>query len=296
MVAPASPVEREALVAGCAALERMGYQPVFGDDIFDQELYFAGSVERRARELMGMFMRADVKAVVCARGGYGANYLLPLLDLEVLRKNPKIFVGYSDVTSLLTWLRDAIGLVVFHGPMVAKDFAHAGGVDFSTWFAAVAGGEEWLVDSHGEPGLRALRPGTVEGVLYGGCLSMLAASLGTPYEVRTDGSILLIEDVNAKPFQVDRMLMQLKMAGKLRHVRGMVFGVMQGCVQDAQQDYRLEEIAMRVLGDLEIPIAYGLRTGHVEGANITVPLGVRARLSAGERVELRTLEAPSLQV
>src|SRR6266404_462328 len=129
IVAPASSFKREQFEAGCDALRRMGYEPVYDESIFAHDWYFAGSVERRARELEEMFAREDVKAILCARGGYGANYLLPMLDLKKIRAHPKIFVGYSDLTTLLTYFADAAGFATFHGPMVAKDWAHDDGVD-----------------------------------------------------------------------------------------------------------------------------------------------------------------------
>jgi len=143
IVAPASNIKREMLEAGCAALRALGYKPFYFDSILDQDLYFAGPVERRARELEQMFERDEVRAILCARGGYGANYLLPALDLKKIARQPKIFVGYSDLTCLLTWLFDAAGLVTFHGPMVTKDFALPGGVDLPSWQAAMSGQTEW---------------------------------------------------------------------------------------------------------------------------------------------------------
>jgi muramoyltetrapeptide carboxypeptidase len=198
-------------------------------------------------------------------------------------------VGYSDLTSLLTRFVDAVGPVSFHGPMVTKDFAGDGGVDIASWTAAVGGADEWEIGA--DSGARPLAEGAADGILYGGCLSILVASLGTPYEIRTDGTILFVEDVAAKPFQIDRMLMQLKLAGKLRGVRGIVFGEMQDCRQSADQDYTLEEVVMRVVGDLGIPVAFGLRSGHVSRANITLPIGVRVRLEVGPEVRLRFLES-----
>ncbi len=143
IVAPASNVKRGDLEAGCEGLRRAGYRPVYSDSILEQDLYFAGSVERRARELEEMFEREDVRAIICARGGYGANYLLEALDLEKIKAHPKIFVGYSDVTTLLTYFSDAAGLVTFHGPMVAKDWLHQDGVDLASWQAALAGTVAW---------------------------------------------------------------------------------------------------------------------------------------------------------
>ena len=207
--------------------------------------------------------------------------------------HPKIFVGYSDLTTLLTWFADSAGLVTFHGPMVAKDFARTDGVDLPSWERALNGLSEWDVDLNS--GVKSLVPGDAEGILYGGCLSMLVASLGTPYEIRTAGTILFIEDVAAKPFQIDRMLMQLKLAGKLAGVRGIVFGEMLDCVQDKNQPYTLEEVVLRVVGNLGVPVAYGLRSGHVSRANITLPIGVRAALKVSKSgVELKMLEASTL--
>ncbi|HEX8815340.1 MAG TPA: LD-carboxypeptidase [Terriglobales bacterium] len=292
LVAPASNIKREMLEAGCQALRELGYKPFYFDSIFERDLYFAGPVERRVHELEEMFVRDDVRAIICARGGYGTNYLLGKLDLRKLRTHPKIFVGYSDVTSLLTWFADHAGLVTFHGPMATKDFANSDGIDLASWQAAVSAMASWTLGAQAAEAVKPLVEGSAEGTLYGGCLSMLAASLGTPYEIRTDDTILFIEDVATKPFQIDRMLMQLKLAGKLDRVRGIVFGEMLDCFQNRDQDYSLQEVILRVVGDLGIPIADGLRSGHVSRQNVTLPLGVRVRLRVkSTSVELRFLEA-----
>ena len=291
IVAPASNVKRSELEAGCEGLRRAGYRPFYLDSILEQDLYFAGSVQRRARELEEMFARDEVRVIVCARGGYGANYLLEELDLEKIKAHPKIFVGYSDLTALLTYFADAAGLVTFHGPMVAKDWAHNDGVDLSSWQAALHGTLAWEQALGAGSGARGLVEGTAEGILYGGCLSILVASLGTPYAIRTEGTILFLEDVAAKPFQIDRMLMQLKLAGKLDGVRGIVFGEMRDCVQTVDQGYTLEEVVLRVVGGLGVPVAYGVRSGHVTAGNITLPIGAPAGLTVrGEQVQLRILE------
>ena len=289
IVAPASNIKGDLLERGCEALRRLGYEPFYFDSILERDLYFAGSVGRRARELEEMFAREDVRAIVCARGGYGSNYLLNALDLKKIAAHPKVFVGYSDLTSLLTCFTDAADFVTFHGPMITKDFAGDDGVDVASWTAALSGATEWEIGV--ESGARALVRGEAQGILYGGCLSILVASLGTPYEVHTDGTILFLEDVAAKPFQIDRMLMQLKLSGKLKGVRGIVFGEMQDCRQSADQDYTLEEVVLRVVGDLGIPVAFGMRSGHVSRANITLPIGVRARLEVAGTVRLQVLES-----
>lgn len=295
VVAPASYFKREDFEAGCAALRHMGYNPVYDESIFDRDLYFAGSVDRRARELEDMFVRDDVKAIICARGGYGSNYLLPRLDISKVRSHPKAFIGYSDNTTLQTYFCDAANLVTFHGPMVAKDFAKPDGIDVESWQAALRGQENWRFDFDSNSGVKPLAQGSAEGVLYGGCLSMLVESLGTPYEIRTDGTILFIEDINTKPYQIDRMLMHLKLAGKLKDVRGLIFGEMLDCVQAPNQGYTLEQVMMRIVGELGIPVAYGLRSGHVSHQNITLPIGVSALLSVGGTgVTLEILEPATI--
>lgn len=296
IVAPASHIKPELLEAGCDRLRRLGYKPFYFDSIVEQDIYFAGSVERRARELEDMFAREDVHAIVCARGGYGSNYLLEALDVQKIAIHPKILAGYSDLTTLLTYISDQVGLVTFHAPMVTKDFANPDGVDLVSWEAAVGGRSQWAIDTGAGSGVEALVGGSAEGVLYGGCLSMLAASLGTPYEIQTAGTILFIEDVATKPYQIDRMLMQLKLAGKLAEVRGLIFGEMINCQQHNDQTYTLEEIILRIVGKLGIPVAYGLRSGHVSQQNVTLPIGVRASLMVtGEEVSLKMEEAATVR-
>jgi len=286
IIAPASGFRRDDLEAGCAGLLRLGFQPSYLPSMFERRLYFAGSVQRRVDELHQMFSRPEVKAVLCARGGYGCNYLLPHLDLELIRANPKIFAGCSDVTTLLTYLCDAAGMVTFHAPMVAGDLARPGGFDEASWLAALASGKACRREFNAEE-VQPLAEGKATGMLYGGCLSLLCASLGTPYEIRTQGTILFIEDRAERPYRIDRMLMQLKLAGKFDGVQGIIFGEMIDCGEAGALDYTLQDIVMRILADLPVPIAFGLKSGHVSSESITLPFGVRAELSVGKTVVLR---------
>ena len=279
VIAPASSFGREAFERGCEHLRKLGYKVFFHESITEKELYFAGSAERRAWELHQMFEKRFVKAILCARGGYGSNYLLPHLNLDLIRANPKFLMGYSDITSMLTYIHDQTGLVTYHGPMVAKDFADAeSAVDFTFPLNASVDGAQ-------------LRAGEVRGKLYGGCLSILVGSLGTPYEIEPADTILFLEDVAAKPYQVDRMLMHLKLAGKLERVKGIIFGEMPDCVQPGGQDYTLQEIVAQVLRDFQGPIAWGLRSGHLADyrqPGVTLPIGaeVALRVESG-RMSLR---------
>jgi muramoyltetrapeptide carboxypeptidase len=283
IVAPAGVIERDGLEAGCAWLMRKGFQPFYRPSILDRELYFAGSARRRLDELHEMFARPEVKAIICARGGYGCNYLLPDLDLEMIRANPKIFCGCSDVTALLTYLCDRAGLVTFHGPMLNVD-VRPGGVDDESWMAAFLSGEDYRREFNGNE-VQVLAPGTAQGMLYGGCLSILCASLGTPYEIDTRDTILFLEDLAEPAYRIDRMLMQLRLARKFDNVRGVIFGEMLNCARNVQ-DYTLQQVVLRVVGNLGVPVAYGLKSGHVSRAAFTLPLGVHAQFTAEENVTL----------
>lgn len=294
VIAPASNVKRELLDLGVRLLREMGYEAEYSPGITEQDLYFAGTVERRLAELYAMLERPDIKAILCARGGYGSNYLLEHIDFRRFADHPKIIMGYSDITSLLTAITDRTGLVTFHGPMVAKDFAamDGDGIDFSSWHNATGGIANWAVSTEGAETLRA---GQAHGPVYGGCLSMLAASLRTPFEIEPKGSIFFIEDISTKPFQIDRMLTQLRLAGKLDGVKAFVFGEMQYCTQPDGQDYTLQEVIMRILGPCEVPVIYGVKSGHVSGRNITLPIGVEATLIAdATRSSLRIMEPATL--
>jgi muramoyltetrapeptide carboxypeptidase len=293
VVAPAGPVDREEFERGCSRLRELGFNPIYSPGIFNTDLYFAGSVKRRADELHQMLRLAEVKAIFCARGGYGSNYLLPLLDFDLFVRNPKIFCGYSDNTTLLTQVHDRTGLPVFHGPMVAKDFARSDGVHAQSFANATGGQACWQIDRSDSP-LQVLREGVAEGKLYGGCLSMLVASLGTPYEIETEDTVLFIEDLGEPPYRIDRMLMHLGFAGKMDKVRGIVFGEMCGCNPPADAGYTLQDVLQRTLADLQVPVAFGLRSGHVSAGNITLPIGVRVRLTADKDVKLEMLESATV--
>jgi muramoyltetrapeptide carboxypeptidase len=176
--------------------------------------------------------------------------------------------------------------------MAAKDWALDGGVDAASWQAALSSTGAWELNLGADSGAIGLVEGDTEGILYGGCLSILASSLGTPYEVQTAGTILFIEDTAEKPYRIDRMLMQLKLAGKFENVRGLIFGEMLDCVQHKDQPYTLQEVILRIVGDLGIPVAYGLRSGHVSRQNVTLPIGVQATLDVKDgAVRLKIIEA-----
>lgn len=279
VVAPASSAQQSRLDAGAATLAQRGWQLRWGAHAQGRSApYFSATAEERVADLHAAFADPEVDTILCTRGGYGVNYLLPHLDLDLIRAHPKPLLGYSDMTALQTWLLDQTGLVAFHAPMLAADFNLPGGVDEQS-LRAVLGGH---THRYGAPeGLRVLKPGTAEGTLYGGCLTLLTAALGTPYAPQTGGKLLFLEDVGVKPYQVDRMLRQLLLAGKLDGVSGIIFGEMLDCRSPGASPDLLERAIEHALGDFAGPVAIGLRSGHVSRANVTLPFGVRARLRAG---------------
>jgi muramoyltetrapeptide carboxypeptidase len=284
IVAPASFAHPERVELGLAALGRLGYVPrVAENGMARGPLFFAGTAEQRVADLHAAFADKDAQMVMCLRGGYGSNYVLPRLDLELIRRHPKPFFAYSDLTGVQLRLLDELGLPAFHGPMAAADFYLEEGVHLPSFHAALAG--EPYSAGAGE-GLRPLKRGTARGTLYGGCLSILVSLLGTPWEPATEGKLLFLEDTGAKPYQIDRMLWQLRQAGKLDGVSGIVFGEMVNCASPGTGPEFLEEVLARFLDDFEGPIAIGLRSGHVSKENVTLTLGVTAELRVNGEVEL----------
>jgi muramoyltetrapeptide carboxypeptidase len=293
VIAPASSSKPERLARGIEALRARGYDAEFGKYAQGRQTpYFSGTAEQRLADLHASFADPEVQAIFCTRGGYGSNYLLEDIDLDLIRDNPKPLFGYSDMTAVQTWLLDELGLVSFHGPMVAADFAVDEGVHDASFDASLDGD---MVTSGTAEGLRILRPGRAQGIMYGGCLSILTASLGTRFAPQTEGKLLFLEDVGAKPYQVDRMLRQMVLAGKFDGVNGFVFGEMLECVSPGTGPELLEQVILRVLDWFDGPIAIGLRSGHVSRSNVTLPFGIEAELILEDEPVLRYLE-PAVQV
>lgn len=282
VVAPAGAVDAEALAAGVGMLEAAGYVVRLGAAAHKRHGYFAGPDDLRVADLHELFRDPDVTAVFAARGGYGSGRLLPLLDFDLLREYPKIFVGHSDTTFLLTALLQRANVVTFHGPMVAGFPRHP---DAAELLLRLLSGER--VGWHAAAP-EVVQPGEAEGVLTGGCLSILAAALGTPYAPDTRGRLLFLEDINEKPYRVDRLLTQLRQAGLFDGVAGVLFGEMLGCEAEEDEAVTVRDVIYDAFADAPFPVAFGLPSGHGSGT-LTLPFGVRARL-AGDRLIL--LEAP----
>lgn len=288
VIAPSGVVNPAELAAGIKRVEAMGFRVTVGRNVDRTNRYMAGTDRERVEDLHGMFSDPAVRAVMCARGGYGATRLLPMLDGALLGRHPKILIGSSDVTALLVYLVTRVGLVAFHGPMIAPNFGrNASDLSSDGFLQAVSASESGgRVRSEG---LVCLRKGKARGWLTGGCLSVLCALLGTPYEPDTRGAVLFLEDVNEGPYRIDRMLTQLKAAGKLDGVRGLIFGKMINCHPAPGSGYRLEEVILEAIGDFEGPVLFGLPAGH-GGEQLTLPFGVLAEAD-GDRGIFQTTES-----
>jgi muramoyltetrapeptide carboxypeptidase len=274
VVACAAAIDREHLERGVAELASQGFRIKVSERALARDRIFAGADQERASELTRFFRDPEVRAIFAARGGYGCGRLLPLIDFDLIRRHPKIFVGFSDQTFLLNAILQLSSMVCFHGPMVAKDVA--GGISARSMhhLKRLLAGE---LNGFELQGSEALHPGVGEGEMVGGCLSIVAAMLGTPYAPDFAGKILFLEDTGEKAYRIDRMLVQLRHSGALAKVAGVVFGGMRG-PGDTETDRRLmREFAAEQTAGLGVPVLWGIEAGHGT-ENFTLPIGVRARL------------------
>jgi muramoyltetrapeptide carboxypeptidase len=280
-------VNPERLDRGLAAIRAMGYEVREAPGVRARTRFTAGPAADRLADLHALYADDAVGAIVCARGGAGATGLLAGLDLDLLRAHPKVFVGYSDLT-LVHLVLGRLGHVSVHGPMVSRELAD-GAFDGPSFAAAVAGtGAPYASDPED---LLVVRAGEAEGVLRGGCLSMLAAAAGTPWALDLDeDTILFLEDVDEPPYRVERMLWQLRTSGAFERVRAFVFGDMRGCAPRFDADYGLEDVIADALAGLGAPIALGLSSGHTNNPFVSLPFGVPARLVCRDAARLALLE------
>ena len=291
MIAPASPGHAEPEQRGVAELLRLGFAVELQRSA-DVAGYFAASAAERRAELLVALRDPQVDALISLRGGYGSNYLLDdALAAEIGASAPKCLIGFSDLTSLEIFLWQKLGWTSIYGPMVAAGLdggaGAAKGYDEASFRNATGKADgAWSMSLQGS----ALASGTAEGVLLGGCLTLVATTLGTPWELDTRGAILLLEDRGMKPWQVDRALMHLQQAGKFKDICGIVLGDFPDCAAPVEGSPTVLDVCERILKPLGIPIVFGAPVGHTMRPMLTVPLGVRARLSAGGAGTLEILE------
>ena len=279
VVAPASGFDRPEFDAGVDELRALGFLPTWDESVFAGGAYAAGDAALRARAFESAWAAPGTSAVIAVRGGYGSVQMLPRLTTSTFAATANAFVGYSDLTSLLTYLVCHQGVVGFHGPTVAGRLGRGpDGYDRDSFVRCLSRAEP--LGELGGPHVEALAPGDASGRLLGGTLSILAAAAGTPFALTPwDDTILLLEDVGERPYRLDRLVKQLSLSGALARVRGIVLGTFPRCDEPGGAVTARGALA-DLFSDFSGPVVFGFPTGHVEGPALTVPLGVRARLVA----------------
>ncbi|MDD2573607.1 MAG: LD-carboxypeptidase [Bacillota bacterium] len=283
LVCPAGPVKEHRLESGIATLRSMGLKVKLGDHVRATRGYLAGSDRDRAEDINKMFRDRSIKGIFCARGGFGTTRILDALDYDTLRQNPKVFIGYSDITALHLAIRKRAGLVTFHGPMVAEmtgDFpgynrCHIGRALFSDRPVGK------VTNPEGEVPPQVLFPGRAEGPIRGGNLSLLCSTLGTPYEIDTRGCIFFLEEVGEPPYKIDRMLTHIGMAGKIKDAAALVFGRWKDCTDERNPEPSVEDLLADIAARERKPCLSNLMIGH-DRFNITIPLSCRGLIEEGK--------------
>lgn len=290
LITPATYVsDPDRLALAERTVKHFGLKLKLGKNVRKRAGYLGGSAEERLEDLHAMFRDPEVRAVFALRGGYGSIHLLDRIDYDLLRKNPKIFIGYSDITAMHLAINKRAGLVTFHGPVVLSRFS-----DYTQTYFRRALFEAKPIGPVTNPPdtnplrpahtLRTVRPGRARGPLIGGNLTLISNTMGTPYEIDTRGRILFLEDVDEEPYRIDRMLTQLRLAGKLDAAAGIIFGECSGCrprefQPSFESTFSLGEVVDNILGRLNVPVLYGLTIGHTDD-QLTLPLGVVTTLDA----------------
>lgn len=292
LIAPSSPTKKENLEKAKDKLIEMGFKVKMGKSPYERYGYLSGSDEIRANDINEMFRDKEVDGILCTRGGYGTPRILDLLDYQVIKNNPKVFIGYSDITALHIAFTQKSNLVTFHGPMVTSDMI-GNFSDFSkdSLFKAImnTGAIGKISNPQGEE-ITIINGGMAEGTIIGGNLSLIVDTIGTPYEIDVKGKILFIEETGEDPYKIDRMINQLRLSGKLKEAEGIILGDFNKCdIGKHSESLTLEQIFNDHIKPLGKPTIYNIQSGHCQPI-ITLPFGVRARLD-GDKKEITILES-----
>ena len=261
------------------------FEPVYDDSVFARQRYVAGSAAVRAAAIQAAWRDPSIAGLIGVRGGYGSAQLLPLLDCEEARRACKPFIGYSDLTSMLTYLTLGCDSVAFHGPMLARRLGRgAAGYDEDSFVRTLCRREP--LGELAPPGLESIRPGEASGMLLGGTLTQLLASLGTPYAFEPPaGYVLFLDEVGERPYRLDRMVTQLVQTGLLARASAVVIGELPKC-DEPSGDPSARDVIADLLADFPGPVLIGFPSGHTVGPAMTLPFGVMARVIAGDRPRL----------
>ena len=293
IVSPSSWLNEPDLKTAVSVFENKGYKLVLGESVFLKEFTYAGTPQERADDINNMFANPDIDAIICARGGYGANRVLHLLDYDLIQENPKIFMGYSDITAFLISITQKTGLITFHGPMLTSFKKRMVNYNFDLMENILVGSESVTIQSPSELPACILKPGKAKGPLWGGNMCLLVNRLGTPDQLNTAGAILFIEDIDEYLYAFDRMLVHMKKAGMFENIKGLIIGELVE-MKDYDDPFgkSTDEIVMDVCGDLDIPIISNFPCGH--GIyQATLPISIPVQLDANsDSPSLTFLESP----
>lgn len=289
LTAPSSPVSNKVLSAATDSLVFLGLKPVVMPSCTMHHGYLAGSDVQRAKDVNTAFADKTIKGVFCLRGGYGAMRILPLLDFETIRNNPKVFVGYSDITALHTVFNNTCGFITFHGPMPSNEYTQIDDFTLKSLTSYIFHDKREIINPSNE-NMKVLLPGRCHGILTGGNLSLLVGTLGTPYEIDTKSKILFIEEVDERPYRIDKSLTQLALAGKFRDCNGIILGAFTGCgTSHPLNSLSFETVVDEIVLSHNKPIVSNLRAGHIH-SQTTLPLGAPIEL------DLNNYENPKINV
>jgi muramoyltetrapeptide carboxypeptidase len=293
ITSPASPAKPDIAVNAITAIKDLGFKVKVGKSCFSNTGgYLAGDPRNRAQEINAMFRDPEIAAILCMRGGYGSLQILPYLNYQLIKENPKLFIGYSDITSVHTAVQQECGLITIHGPMASTELVKADPFTLRALSEMISGNQfsGKMENPEGEE-IGVLVPGMATGKLVGGNLAVLCSMIGTPYEINTRGNLLFLEDIHEEPYKVDRMLTQLTLAGKLHEASGFVIGTWTDCEPTSYADgYTVLEVVERAVIPLGKPAIFNFRAGHCSPM-LSLPLGIEATLDAVKR-ELRIEGSP----
>lgn len=288
LIAPAGPVQKDRLEKAIFQIESMGFHVEVGEMCYENYGgYLAGHPELRVEELHSMFTNPSIDAIFCLRGGYGSPQLLDKLDYELIKKHPKLFVGYSDITALHIALQQKSNLITIHGPMPASDLIEADDFTISSLLNVLMIDRPLrVIKNPNKEEIECLVPGFSHGILTGGNLSLVTHLLGTPFEIDTKGKILFLEEIGEEPYKVDRMLTQLALAGKFSDAAGIILGSFMNCNEKGNHDhFQIEDLFEKIIAPFAKPTIYNVCAGHCR-PTLTLPLGVSAYLDADEKILL----------
>ncbi len=294
LITPSAPITRQQLDDTVEKLHKLGFKTFYRDTVLSQYGYFAGKDQERADEMMGMFSNKQVDAILCVRGGYGAIRILDMLDYDLIKENPKVFMGYSDITAFINAIHNRTGLVTFHGPLGVSKLNEFVWYSFESVVMNPENHHKYRYER--EPGTQAnpefdrytINSGKATGKLIGGNISVIASMIGSDFEPDFENKIVFLEEIEEKTYRVDKMLVHLLQATNLKKAAGIVFGVFNQCNINDEPRLTLKQAIADLFEPLTIPISYGFPFGHIDNI-ITLPIGIEARFNANKNT-LKLLE------